>query len=109
MLEKSVEEAVEKDIGEDVVYSGNRLFAALQFTREATKHNSDIYLKSLKDLKLWLFNPMPVISPIVAFSACYITTPMSAFLYSAISLKYSRDKKGYVFDITTRDRLRVVG
>ena len=110
-LEQNVTEHLPeiKDLGEGVVYRGNRFSAAARFAMDATKINSDIYLDSLKDLRMWVINPTPLIGPVLAFAIAYVTTPVTSFAYSAISLKYSQDKKGYVFNRITRDRLNIIG
>ena len=97
-------------IEEERVYSRHRLIAAMQFAGEATKYNSDTYLKSLRDVKgLWLINPTPLLGPVIAFGACYISTPITAFAYSAFQLEYNPYKSGHVFEMNSQDRLRVVG
>lgn len=69
-LEKRVESAEKSSI---------QAYAEAQ---EATSENSRIYLDSLKDPKLWIINPTPLLGPVLGFGVCYIMTPINCFLAS---------------------------
>lgn len=80
-LEQRFEEGtreIEKDVGEGVIYKGNKIFAACKFARNVLKGNQEIINKG------------------IGYYLCYLTT-VSSFVYSLIELKYSQEKEGYVF------------
>jgi len=91
-LEKSVVDVLPeiKDIGEGVVYRGNRISAAGQFAVDVVRMNQ----REITDY--------------IGHYLCGLTS-INSFVYALFMLKYSRTERGYTFDLKPEDRLNVVG
>lgn len=78
--------------------AGNRVSASLRFSLEQTKKNSDVFLDSLKDIKLWLspYYVLPIMGPPIAALCCYVYAPMTSFLYAMAFARYCPEEKKFV-------------